>query len=49
MELVLNPKFEARSTKQYLNSNVLNSKHVFRTFEFIILNLFRISDLGFRI
>ena len=39
----VNSKYEARNSKQYLNSNEENSKR------FEHLNLFRISDFGFRI
>jgi hypothetical protein len=43
-----NPKHEARSPKQYQNSNVQNQKR-FRILNFKNWNLFRISDLEFRI
>jgi type II secretory pathway pseudopilin PulG len=41
-------KYEIRSTKQYQNSNGQMAK-TFRILNFCHLNLFRISDLGFRI
>ena len=42
--IMKNPKHEARNTKQYLNSNVPNSK-LFRKLGFGIWGLFRISSL----
>ncbi len=46
----VNPKSEILNPKQYQNPNVQNSKQSsFRTFEFRIWDLFRISSLEFRI
>lgn len=44
----INPKSETLNPKQYQNPNTQNSKR-FRTFGFRIWNLFRISNLEFRI
>jgi len=56
-EEVGNPKFKARNPKQSRNSNDPNPKqkstktdlHLFQTFEFAVLNLFRISDFDIRV
>ena len=45
---IQNPKHEARSTKEYLNSNLPNTQR-FKMLGFKILNLFRISSARWRI
>jgi hypothetical protein len=47
-EYTKSPKIEERNPKQYQNSNDQNSK-LFETLRFRILNLFRNSNLEFRI
>jgi len=47
--VAINPNFKALNPKQYQSSKFKNSKHEFRNLDFSHLDLFRVSDLGFRI